>query len=160
MAIYLEYEGIKGSVTEAGFKDQWAIDNLNFGINRNVAMRAGDLSNRETGVASMSEISFTKLLDDSAAVVFKEACGAIGKKVKISVCKTVDNKTKTYLVYELENCVISSYGVNLGAEDEAPHENISLSFSKIQISYTKHDTKGAAGSPQRAHFDVSTGARG
>lgn len=160
MAIYLEFEGIKGTASADGFKDQWVIDDLNFSINRHINMSVGDTGNRETGTTTLSEVTFNKALDDSAALLFKEACGGTGKKVKISIAKTSEDKVVTYMVYELEECKISSYHVNLNSADEAPTEHIAISYTKFNLSYTKHDSKGKAGSPERAFYDLKTGKRG
>ena len=160
MAIYLEFEGIKGTSSAEGFKDQWVIDDLNFSINRHLAMSVGDTGNRETGTTTFSEVTFNKKLDDSAALLFKEAAGSKGKKVKISMAKTSDTGIVTYMTYELEECKISSYHVSINSADEAPTENIALSYTKFNLSYTKHDSKGKAGSPERASYDLKAGKTG
>jgi type VI secretion system secreted protein Hcp len=47
MAIYIEYEGIKGNVTADGFADHIKVLSLNFGVGRGISMEAGHMANRE-----------------------------------------------------------------------------------------------------------------
>ena len=46
MAIYVEYEGIKGNVTADGYKDHISVQSLQFGVGRGISMEPGNLSNR------------------------------------------------------------------------------------------------------------------
>ena len=41
MAIYMEYEGLKGNVTAAGYEGMIQLDFFAFGMNRKVRMQAG-----------------------------------------------------------------------------------------------------------------------
>ena len=73
MAIYLEYEGIKGNVTADGYKDCIAVDSVQFGVGRGISMEAGNVSNRESTRPSVSEVTLTKKADNSVTAIFKEA---------------------------------------------------------------------------------------
>ena len=41
MAIYLEFEGVKGNVTAEGYKDHIAVDSVMFNARRNISMEPG-----------------------------------------------------------------------------------------------------------------------
>ncbi len=47
MAIYLEYDGIKGNVTAEAYKNHIAINSVDFGSCREISMESGKLSNRQ-----------------------------------------------------------------------------------------------------------------
>lgn len=156
MAIYLEYDGIKGNVTADGYKDHIAVESVNFAVSRGISMEAGNLSNRESTRPSLSEISITKAADNSVTAIFKEAVtGSAGKKVVIKFVRTGADKVQEYMDYSLENCLVSSYSMSASSEGE-PMENITLSYSKLMINYSDFDKTNKSGNPQRVGYDLET----
>ena len=156
MAIYLEYEGIKGNVTADGYKNHIAVESVQFGVGRGISMEAGNLSNREATRPSLSEVTLTKAADNSVTAIFKEAVtGSAGKKVVIKFVRTGADKVQEYMDYTLENCLVSSYSMSASAEGE-PMESISLSYSKIMINYSDFDKTNKSGSPQRVGYDLES----
>ena len=73
MAIYVEWDGIKGNTTADGYKDQITVLSCNFGVSRGITMEAGSMSNREATRPSLSEISISKISDSSCINIFKES---------------------------------------------------------------------------------------
>src|SRR5690625_6009089 len=137
MAIYLEYEGIKGNVTADGYKDHIAVHSIQFGVGRGISMEPGNLSNREATRPSISEIVFTKPADNSATALFKEAVtGSAGKKVTVKFVQTCSDKVVEYMNYVLEDCLVRGYSIS-GDSESDPVEQISLSFSKIMVKDRK-----------------------
>ena len=156
MAIYLEYEGIKGNVTADGYKDHIAVESVQFGVGRGISMEAGNLSNRESTRPSLSEITLSKAADNSVTAIFKEAVtGSAGKKVVIKFVRTGADKVQEYMDYTLENCLVSSYSMSASSEGE-PMETISLSYSKIMINYSDFDKTNKSGNPQRVGYDLES----
>lgn len=154
MAIYLEYDGIKGNVTAEGYKDHIEASSLQFGVRRDVSMTPGTMSNRESSRPILDEIHFTKRVDSSAAALFKESVtGAAGKKVVVKFVRTGTEKIEQFMDYTLEDCIVSGYSINASAEGE-PNESITLSYSKIMVNYKDHDKTNKAGSPQRVGYDL------
>lgn len=156
MAIYLEYEGIKGNVTAEGYKDHIAVQSLSFGVGRGISMEPGNLSNREATRPTVSEVTLTKVADNSATALFKEAVtGSAGKKVTIKFVQTGADKVTEYMDYVLEDCLVSGYQIS-GSGDGDPVETISLSFSKIMVNYNDFDKSNKSSSPQRVGYDLTT----
>ena len=156
MSIYLEYDGIKGNVTADGYQDHIAVLSVNFGVSRGISMEAGNLSNRESTRPSLSEISLSKVADNSVTAIFKEAVtGSAGKKVTIKFVRTGADKVQEYMSYTLEDCIVSAYSISAESEGE-PMESISLSYSKIMINYSDFDKTNKSGNPQRVGYDLET----
>lgn len=154
MAIYLEYEGIKGNVTAEGFEDHVLVDSVSFGVSRGLTMVPGKMANREVGKPNISEVSISKSADNSVAALFKESVsGSSGKKVTLKFGRTGSDGVEEFMSYGLENCLVSSYHISANG-DEEPTENITLSFSSCEITYTDFDGSNASGSPQRAGYDL------
>lgn len=156
MAIYIEYEGAEGNCTAEGFAKHLVALSMNFGVGRGITMEAGKMANREASRPSLSEVTFTKLADNSATALFKESVtGSTGKKVKIKFVQTGADKVVVFMDYELDNCLVSSYSIAASAEGD-PVETISLSFSKIMVNYHDYDKTNKGASPQRIGYDLET----
>ena len=156
MAIYIEYEGIKGNITANGYKDHIGVSSFQFGVGRGISMEAGNLANREATRPSISEITFTKLADISSTSLFKEAVtGSAGKKVVIKFVQTGADQLVEFMTYTLENCLVSGYSVSADGEGD-PIESVSLSFAKIMVNYSDYDKSNKSATPQRVGYDLAT----
>ncbi|MBU6955660.1 MULTISPECIES: Hcp family type VI secretion system effector [unclassified Hahella] len=161
MAIYMNYDGlkVKGNVTAEGYKDWIRLDSFQFGVGRHITMEAGHMSNREATRPSISEISVSKLMDTASSGLFKESLtGTAGVKVLVDIVRTQADKIEKYVSYEMEDVMVSSYSISAGAES-APAESISLSFSKVTMSYTAADKKHAGKTPERVGYDLEAGKK-
>ncbi len=155
MAIYLDYEGIKGNVTAEGFEQCVKISSVVFGVSRPITMEAGKMANREVGKPNISEVALTKEADNSVAALFKESVsGSSGKTATLKFVRTGTDKVEEFMEYTLENCLVSSYSISAEGDAE-PIESISLSFSKCEINYKDHDATNKTGNPQRAGYDLA-----
>jgi type VI secretion system secreted protein Hcp len=160
MAIYVEYEGIKGNATAEGYKDHIAVESFQFGVGRGISMESGKMANREATKPSLSEITLSKKADTSAVALFKESVsGSAGKKVKIKFVQTGKDKLVEYMVYELEDVLVSGYSVSASGDGD-PMESISLSYSKLTVTYNDFDKTNKSSNPQRGHYDLTTSKAG
>jgi type VI secretion system secreted protein Hcp len=156
MAIYLEYEGIKGNVTADGYKDHIAVQSIQFGVGRGISMEPGKLSNREATRPTLSEITISKVADTSATSFFKEAVtGSAGKKATFKFVQTGSDKVVEYMTYTLEDVLVSGYSIS-GSSEGDPIESISLSYAKILVAYNDFDKTNKSSNPQRAGYDLTT----
>lgn len=156
MAIYIEYDGIQGNVTADGYADHIKVLSLSFGVGRGISMEPGNMANREATRPSLSEVTFTKLADNSTTSLFKESVtGSAGKVVKIKFVQTGSDSVSTFMDYELEDCLVSSYSISAGGESD-PVETISLSFAKLMVNYHDFDKANTGKSPQRVGYDLTT----
>lgn len=154
MAIYLKFGNVKGNVTAEGHADQIAVASIHFRVERKVSMEAGNLSNRESSKPTLSQITITKKADNSVAALFKEALtGSAGQEATLTFVRTGSNKVQEFMTYKLTNCIISSYDLSADG-DEEPTEELTLSYSAIEVSYKDHDASNKAGNPQRVSYDV------
>jgi len=156
MAIFLEYEGVKGNVTADGYKDHIALKSVRFGVRRGISMEPGNMSNREATRPVVNQITVTKAADVSATALFKEAVtGSAGKKAVLKFVQTGTDKVQQFMDYTLENCLISGYWINAESQSQ-PEETVTLSFSKIMVNYSDFDASNKSTSPQRVGYDLAT----
>ncbi|MDH3325454.1 MAG: type VI secretion system tube protein Hcp [Gammaproteobacteria bacterium] len=157
MSIYCQIEGIKGKVTAKGHEDWIDCSSMQWGVGRAISSSVGTSADREASKPSISEVSITKLMDESSPGIFTEACVGKGKKVVIDLCTVGTDQINTYMSYELEDCMISGYSVSTGGD--RPSESISLSFTKLEMKFTPYDKDGKPKSPLPAGYDMAKGSK-
>ena len=157
MSIYMNIDGIKGKVTAKGHEDWVDVSSLQWGVGRAISSSVGTSADREASKPSISEVSVTKLMDESSPLIFTEACVGKGKLVKIDLCTVGTDTIDTYMSYELEDCMISGYSVSSGGD--RPSESISLSFTKMTMKFIPYDKNGKPTSPLPAGYDMALGSK-
>lgn len=157
MSIYLKIEGIDGKATAKGHEKWIVVDSMQWGVGRAISSAVGSAKDREASKPSISEVSVTKLMDESSPLIFTEACVGKAKKVDIHLCTTGTEKIDTYMEYTLEDCMVSGYSVSSGGD--RPSESLSLSFTKMVMKFIPYDDAGKATSPIPAGYDMVTGTK-
>lgn len=155
MPIYMQYEGIKGSVT--GTHPGWIeLESAQLNPYHRASSSTGPGSSRDASVPSISEIVVTKHTDIASTGLFRESLTGQGKKVTIDFVKT-DNSC--YMKIELESVMISSYSVSGhgGVADARPMESLSLNFTKITYSTCAAPKTDAKPAQSRALWDLAAG---
>jgi type VI secretion system secreted protein Hcp len=157
MAIYMEYDGIKGDVTEEGHKKWIECSSCQFGVGRAIGGTASGASRgREASLCNVSEITITKPADAASQDLMREAMiGAVpGKKVKFEFVTTGrGDKAETYTTFELENCMISGFSLATGGD--RPSESLSLNFTKITYNMSQGGETGELDAAKRGYFDLA-----
>ncbi|QLY62581.1 type VI secretion system tube protein Hcp [Citrobacter freundii] len=140
-AIFLKLDDIKGESQAEGFKDQ--IEIMSF--SHNVAMQVtNDVSNTErtSGRAHVGEMSLTKFVDLSTPKLNEYCCsGKMVKEAVLTLCRNDDGKMLPFIVYTLDNVIISHLSVS-GGSGGKPVETMSLNFTKIKWEITAQKLGG------------------
>ena len=157
MPIYMKFEGIEGDVTAEGHKKWIDLNSMQWGVGRGISSPTGQAAEREASAPSISEVTITKMMDKTTPLLFTQSLIGDGKKVEIHLVKTYKDKLETYMEYVLTDTMISGYSVSSGGD--APSESLSLNFTKVEMKYHPHDSKGVAGSPIPAGYDIGAGKK-
>lgn len=157
MAIYMQMDKIKGNVTAEGHKEWIELSSFQMGVGRAISTAVGKAKDREASAPSISEITVSKIMDESSPFLFQEATVGQAKKVTIDFVTTGASKIETYLQYVLENCMVSGYSISSGGD--RPSETVSLSFTKITSNYMVYDDSGKQTSKFPAGYDLELGKK-
>jgi len=159
MPIYMEYEGIKGSVTAEGHEGWIELLSCQVGFNRHVSNPHTPHVTREATVPALSEVVVTKDLDCASTALVKESLSGNGKKVKIVYYRTSKDRPEVCLQLELENVLVANYCFQGQGESgqNQPEESLSLNFTKITYVTVLRDAEDAAGKPSSTTWDLATG---
>jgi type VI secretion system secreted protein Hcp len=158
MAIYMNFDGIPGDTRAKGHEKWIEINSVQFGVGRGIGSPVGQASKREASAPSISEVTITKMTDETSPLLFQEACVGKGKPVQIHFVVTQADKLETFLELTLTNVMVSGYSVSSGGDN--PTESISLNFTKIEVKYTPYDDQHKAGKPIPASYDLATATKG
>jgi type VI secretion system secreted protein Hcp len=156
MAIYMEFDPkIKGTVTDAAFKDWVAVDSFQFGVGRGVASPVGGSKNREASLPSVSEIVVTKAYDPESSPGFlKDALrGGFATKVKIAFVTQTGGDSASYLNIELEGAGLSGWSMSSGGDK--PSESVSINFTKITYAPFSTDDDNEASAGSKIMYDLA-----
>jgi type VI secretion system secreted protein Hcp len=158
MALYMNFNNnaIKGDVTAEGYANWIDLSSMQFGVGRGISMGVGSMSNREVSVPSLSEITISKNLDSSSAMLLKESLvGSEGVKVEIAIVRTGNTKIEEVGRYTLEGVLISGYSTSSGGD--RPSESISLTYAKILVDLKGADKDNKNGTNVKVGYDLSAG---
>lgn len=141
--MFLKIEGVSGESTDANHKDWIDILSFSHGISQPIS---GSGSNRSAGKVTVQDMSVTKWIDKSSPELMLGTCsGRVFPKMELAVRRPSLSVTggQTYLVYTLQDCLISSVRpAGSRGTDAVPTESLSLNFLKIEYSYKETGATG------------------
>jgi len=161
MAIFLNYEGIKGESSDLGHKDWMDVKNWEWGTERQVTSNTSTQGDRESSNAVIRDLKISKYMDSASPKIFIESCCGTGKDVKLRLTKTgTGSGADVFMEYTLKNALISYYNVR-GSEHDThrPIEDIIISFVDIEVKYTPYDEDGNAQAAIAVAFDTATNTK-
>jgi type VI secretion system secreted protein Hcp len=154
MAIYMNFTGIQGDVTETKHTTWIELNSCQFGVGRGISSTVGSSAERESTAPSISEITVTKENDIASGKLMQEALSGHGQTVQIDFTRTFKDSQEIYLTLTLTNTIISGYSHS--SSGERPIETISLNFTKIQYTTNQMKPDGTQGDPDHVIYDLAT----
>jgi type VI secretion system secreted protein Hcp len=146
--------GAEADALDAADKNWIELYSFQLGVGRSISSPVGGVNDREATAPSVSEIMVSKVTDCSTLKLLGEALEGEGKTVQIDFCRTNQGKLDVYLSYTLTNCMISGHSFASNGDDR-PHENVSLSFTRIEYKNVAGGSANADGSPETVTYDLA-----
>lgn len=161
MSIFVNYEGIKGESSDAGHKQWMDVEEISWGVGRNITSSTSTQGDRESSNAVISDLSITRFMDSATPKIFIESCCGTGKEVVIHLTKTgTGSGTDVYMEYTLKNALISNYSVEAETQGTSrPKETLTISFVDVEVKYTPYDEDGNAEAAIAVGFDTATNTK-
>ena len=158
MAAFMKLGDIQGESTDANH-DKWIlIQSMSSPIFRSIPEGAKD-NERSFGETTLGDIVVVRQLDKSS-VKLQEACanGTFFGQVDIEFTTQASGSGTTYLKYILKDVIVSSYSFHGNSSgDPIPSEEVSLSYTEVEWTYTIIDSSGSAAGNVAAGFNPGTG---
>jgi type VI secretion system secreted protein Hcp len=156
MAIYLEFPGIKGDITESHHKDWIECESISFGASRWADDVVGQGCQTQGTHVEIGDITLTKPMCMASPHLYQASLvGWSVKKAQIHITRSGKSDQAKYLEIELHNCCVT--GHNTTSDGVEHNESLTLNFTKIEMKChpVKTTLEAAGGIP--ASFDIPSG---
>jgi type VI secretion system secreted protein Hcp len=125
---FLKVPDIPGASQEPGHEDE--IDLLSFSLNTRIQVEAGP-AGAPAGRARTTDLVVVKEVDSTSPMFRDAAAAGTSYSEAILTCRKAGGEQQEYLVFQLEDVLVTSYDPS-GGEEEVPTESVSFNFAKIE----------------------------
>jgi type VI secretion system secreted protein Hcp len=152
---FLKLDGIVGESTHVAHKGEIDVEAWSVGVTQDSPRGSG--SGRGAGKPEFDDFHFvSRLSSASPPLLLACATGSHIKEAFLSGIKQSESaKTGEFLKYRLADVQVTSYHQS-GADDGAPTDQFSVSYSKIEVTYTPTAASGKAGQSVKAAYDLKS----
>ena len=140
--IYIKFEGLDGEVMDENHRNWCEVISLDQAHNMSISS-SGLLRQKVSPI--FEDIRIIKTIDKVSPKLAEAVCnGTVYPTVEIHVtAQAFGTSRETYLAYELKNVLVTSYAIGVASQsDDAPHEEVTLNFEQIKMTYTEFDSTG------------------
>ena len=149
--MFLKLDGVAGESQDSKHSGEIEILSFSFGVHQmGTGGTGGGLG---AGKANWDDISFTKYADKATPILMlKTATGEHIKEATLTVRKAGKDQQEYYII-KLTDLIVSGV-TNSGSGAEQPVEQLSLNFSKIQMTYKEQKADGSLGGTVDFGYDL------
>lgn len=143
MAAYIKFDGVDGEAKDKDHKGWSDLTSAGYSAHQPGGHKTG--ATRRRGDVIMEDLTCSKELDKASPKIAEALiAGSVYAKVEIDFTASTTGKGRvTYLKYVLTNVLVTSYSLHgAGQSETVPHEDFSLNFEEIKVTYTENDEKG------------------
>lgn len=142
---FVKFGDFEGEATDSKHKGWSIMHTLSAPLTR--ATGGFEQSERGGGATAVGQITVVKDLD-AATVKIQKACVSGQKlpKVKVELCTVTGGGTQPYLVYELEDVIVTSYDLEdpTDSKNLQPTERVTFTYGRVTWTYGKFGTDGSS----------------
>jgi type VI secretion system secreted protein Hcp len=148
---YLKIPPIEGESADHKHKGEMEVESFSWGETRSAGTVEGD--GAPSGEAHPKEFHFVKKVDKSSPVLMI-GC-AIGQQFKTAVLtgRKTGAGRDDYLRITMENVSITSYDMVAAPGDDLPMDQVSLTFTTLEMSYKAQKPDGSLGLETKETYD-------
>lgn len=162
--IFLKLDGISGESQDSKHKGEIEIESFSWGVSNAGSAAHGASGGGGAGKVSFQDFHFTTPVSAASPSIFR-AC-ATGKhipKAVLTVRKAGERPVEFYKI-TLTDLLVSSYSQGGSSTDEsnAPVDQFSFNFAKIEVNYQQQNSDGTVTTPPNAaaSFDIVNNSAG
>lgn len=157
--MFIKIGDIKGETSDNTHKEEIEVLSFSYGATQTGSSAAG--SGGGAGKVSLSDLSFVKRLDKSSPVLFVKCCTGEHIKDAMLVVRKAGGTQLEYLKIKLTDVLVSSIRPGGSAHGEdIPMEEVSLNFTKIEVTYQQQGADGKAmGGPVSGGWNLKTNVK-
>lgn len=149
---FLKLDGIPGESADVAHKDEIDVQAYSFGVSQAASTSSG--GGGGAGKVAFQDFHFVAKISKASPALFL-AC-ATGTHIKQATLSGVRGSAKAksdFVVYKMHDVLVTSVQ-QADSQDELPTEQLSLNYSKIEMSYFPQSASGKLEPPVTAGFDL------
>ena len=155
--VFLEFKEptIKGECTDSNHKDDVELLAWSHSFSQPTSGTRSSAGGGTVEMAKHGDMSCTKYIDSSSDDLIKMCWSGkhIGKATMHCYRSDGDNKPVKYLEIEMEDVIISSFGIG-GSSGDVPTEQFSMNYGVVTYKYTPTSADGKASGVQPIKHDL------
>jgi|SRR5437867_10812767 len=152
---FLKIDDIPGSSQDHGHKDEIALASWNWSETQSGQVGAPGSQSR----VHMQDFHFTMRVNKASTKLLL-AC-ATGQKISKAVlsCCLHLKSAREFLKYTFSDVLVTSYQSGMSGPASFPHDQVSLSYGKVEVEYRALGDDGTLGGPSKVGYDLKANKR-
>ena len=156
--MFLKLDGIEGESKDSKHKGEIDVESFSFGAS-NPDTSGGGGSGGGAGKVSMNDFSFTTTVSKASPKLFLACASGQHIKTALLTVRKAAGQHQDFLKVTLSDVTVSGYA-DAGTETvDAPTDQVTMNFAKIQVSYTGQRPDGTPDAPVTVGWDLTKNAK-
>ena len=149
--VFLKLGDIKGESTDKDHKDEIDVLAWSWGMSNTVT----DVGGGSAGKANVQDFTFTKFVDLSTTDIMLNTLTGERIPEATFVVRKGGSQPLEFLKITFTNVFITSVSTGGSGGEDRLTENVSMTFAKVKVEYTKQDPDGTAGEKKFFTWDIA-----
>ncbi len=150
---FLKMAPVEGESVDAKHKGEIEVESFSWA---ETAASSGSGGGAAVGKVQAQDLVFVKKVDKSSPVLMIGCATGQRFKTAILTGRKAGGAQQDYLKITLEDVSITSYQVGGSAQTDAlPFDQVSLNFTRLEISYKEQKADGSLGTEVKQKFDFA-----
>jgi type VI secretion system secreted protein Hcp len=149
---FLSIDGVAGESLDD--KHKGAIDVLSWSWGETNAGTLGTGGGGGAGKVSFNDLSFTMYGSKATPALFQACANGQHFKQATFTGRQAGKGQQDYLTWTFSDVLVTSYQTGGSVGEDRPVENVTLTFSKAQLSYAPQKADGTLDAPIKAGWDL------
>lgn len=151
---FLKIDGIESESVDHKHKGEIEVESFSWGETQAGTSGAGGGSG--AGRVKPQDFHFVKKLDKASPVLMMACATGAHYKMATLTARKAGGGQQEYLTVKMSDVLISSYQTGgSGQSDIVPQDQVSLNFSKLEISYKEQKPDGSLGGEVKQGYDFA-----
>ncbi len=149
---FLKIDGIDGESTDAKHKNWIELESFSWGETQTSGPGGG--GGKGAGKVQMQDFHLVTRVNKASPKLFLACANGQHMKMATLVARKAGKDQQEYLIYKMTDVLVSSYQVGGSHGEQAPMDQISFNFSRIEFEYRPQKGDGSLDAPIHAGWDV------
>ena len=155
--MFVKVDGIKGESQDDAHKEEIDVLAWSWGASQSGTTHMG--GGGGSGKVNVQDLSMTKYVDASSCALLQKCSDGSHIKDAVLVVRKAGGETPLeYVKITMSDIIVTSVSTGGSGGEDRLTENVTLNFSKYEVSYFGQKTDGSAEAEQKAGWDIAANA--